>query len=73
MQLEKEFPHSKQVKKAEYIPERQKLILTFIKGDRYEYSLFPSYVWEELLEAESIGEFLNEKIKNKYEYVKIVL
>jgi hypothetical protein len=40
----------------------------FKKGKKYNYYDVPVELWNEALAAESIGRFMNEKIKGKFEY-----
>lgn len=40
-------------------------------GEIYQYLKVPQKVYHELLTADSIGAYLNQEIKGKYEYRKI--
>lgn len=40
----------------------------FKKGKKYNYYNVPVEVWNEALKAESIGRFMNEKIKGNFEF-----
>jgi len=42
------------------------LIITFIKGEKYEYIDVPSSVLQKMLLAESIGKFFHDNIKDQY-------
>jgi hypothetical protein len=46
------------------------LCVTFGNGGKYAYKDVPRNVFEELIAAESEGEYLLSKIKGKYEFEK---
>ncbi len=47
------------------------LYVTFRNGMTYAYDMVPYIVYEELINAESIGQYLNNSIKGVYEYNKV--
>lgn len=47
-------------------PTRNELIIRFVSGGTYVYGMVPSAVFEALLDADSIGRFVNERIKPRY-------
>lgn len=47
-------------------PARNELTVRFVSGDSYVYGMVPRSVFEALLEAESIGRFVNLRIKPQY-------
>ena len=49
-----------------YEPRRQRLIVTFQGGARYAYSGVDEATYAALLEAESVGRFVNTEIKPHY-------
>lgn len=56
---------------TEYNSENQTLKVEFKNGNIYEYYKVPLNVWESLLEADSIGKYLNTHIKGAYDYKKL--
>lgn len=46
--------------------ERNELTVRFVDGGTYVYAMVPSAVFEALLEADSIGRFVNQRIKPRY-------
>jgi hypothetical protein len=47
-------------------PARNELTIRFVSGDSYVYGMVPSAVVDALLAADSIGRFVNERIKPRY-------
>lgn len=47
-------------------PARNELTIRFVSGDTYVYAMVPRAVFEELLVADSIGAFVNLRIKPRY-------
>ena len=47
------------------------LYIEFNSGALYTYSAVPEKVYNDLMEAESIGKFLNQQIKGTYNYERI--
>ena len=47
------------------------LEVLFHSGSVYQYFDVPEIVFSELLQAESIGRFFNEHIKDSYRYAKL--
>ena len=45
--------------------------VNFVGNKKYHYFHVPKEVYEELLAADSVGKFLNTRIKNVYEYERI--
>lgn len=56
---------------AAYSEDSRILELQFEDGSRYQYFGVPGDVHEELMSAESAGEFFNQKIKRKFAFVRI--
>ena len=54
-----------------YDPETRLLTLTFHSGGVYEYVNVAQTVWEELLRAESKGQFFHDSIRDHYAYRKV--
>lgn len=60
---------SSNIKKIGY--ENNELIVEYLSGAQYRYEEVPETVFNELLEAESKGRFMNSNIKGKYKFRKI--
>lgn len=54
---------SSQVKEIAYDEERLAFQVVYKNDKRYEYTPVPKELWEQAQTAESIGKFVNEKIK----------
>lgn len=54
-----------------YDPKRQILEVEFVDGDVYQYFDVPRQTYEEFLQAESMGQFMNWRIKEQHRYRKI--
>lgn len=63
-------PTSSNVERIGYDKERQKFYVDFNKTGTYEYSGFPEEKWNDALNAPSIGKFINEEVRGKYEFEK---
>jgi hypothetical protein len=68
--LFKEWPESGNIATTQYDPEQLLLQVKFKSGAVYEYKDFPMDVWVELLQAPSIGSFINKRVKD-YPYKRI--
>ena len=49
-----------------YDESRHELSVTFVSGDTYVYAMVPPSVYRSLLEAESVGRYVNSTIKPTY-------
>lgn len=47
------------------------LEVEFTSGDIYQYFDVPEYLYQQFMQAASMGEFLNENIRYNYRYQKI--
>jgi len=54
-----------------YDPGSMTLEILFIKGGLYQYFDVPEMVFQELLQADSKGRYLNMNIKKHYRYTKL--
>ena len=54
-----------------YDPKRQILEVEFIDGDVYQYFDVPRQTYEEFLQAESMGQFMNWEIKERHRYKRV--
>lgn len=48
------------------------LIVEYKSGMKYQYKNVPYELYENLLKAESKGRFVNENVKGKFEYNRLV-
>lgn len=62
---------SSSVAEVGYAMESMVLEVLFHSGSVYQYFDVPEVVFAEMLQAESIGRFLNEHIKDNYRYTKL--
>ena len=69
--MEIKFWESSTVKLTEYDIETQTLTIEFKNGNVYEYYKVAEETCTELLNADSIGKFLNAHIKGKFDYKQI--
>ena len=49
-----------------YDQDRHELSVRFVSGDTYVYAMVPPSVYRDLLDAESVGRFVNQRIKPTY-------
>lgn len=63
-----DYPNSTNVSRTEYNEEKQIMTVEFKNGKRYEYYDVPVNVWTESLATDSIGKFIQLKIKGNYTY-----
>ena len=54
-----------------YDRDRNVLAVRFHGGATYHYRNVPENVYQNMIEAESVGRFLAHQIKGKYEYEKV--
>jgi hypothetical protein len=47
------------------------LAVEFIGGSLYHYFDVPAHLYEEMCGCDSVGKFINNNIKNNYEYKKV--
>lgn len=68
MQTTKAFTESKTISFAKYDNKTKVLTITYVTNKTYDYDNVPASIWDALLKAESVGSFVNEKIKGHYQY-----
>lgn len=56
---------------AGYDKTKKELFVKFRGNAVYKYSKVPAIIFKGLLEAESFGKFLGNRIKNKYQFTKL--
>lgn len=66
--MEQTITNSKSVSKLEYSEDTKTLIITYTTGKRYEYEGVPESVVTDMTKAESVGQYINQHIKGKYNY-----
>lgn len=66
MLLEKQITNSSNVSAISYKPKEQQMFVTFKTQAKYVYMGVPVEVWQEALEAPSIGTFVHTVLKPKY-------
>jgi hypothetical protein len=54
-----------------YDSKRRVLEVVFNSGDRYRYNGVPPSTYEELMQAESIGQYMHRNIIGRYDYERI--
>ena len=54
-----------------YDEESAELDITFVSGKIYRYFGVPLATYVDLLDAESVGEFFNQNIKNAFRFIEV--
>jgi hypothetical protein len=54
-----------------YDAKRRILEVIFNSGDRYRYKGVPSAKYEEMMRAESIGQYMHKNIIGRYDYERV--
>lgn len=54
-----------------YNPKKKLLYVEFRGGALYRYSGVPKVIFEGLQQTDSFGRYLNQKVKGKYDFVKV--
>ena len=67
---EMHYVDSSNVEAIGYDPDTQELYVQFIKSGGYVYLDVEEWVFDEFLQAESKGQYLNQNIKGVYNYQK---
>lgn len=62
---------SSNITEVGYSDEHQILELLFSSGMTYQYFDVPRRIFEELLQAESIGRYMNANIKGNFRYARL--
>ena len=69
--MERISVQSSNVAEVGYDPNTMTLEVAFHSGGIYQYFDVPGSLFQEMLQAESVGRFLNLYIKNSYRYAKL--
>jgi hypothetical protein len=62
------YPGSRSIAAAGYSAGRRVMRIRYIEGREYDYMNVPPAVYEDFLEADSKGQFVNWRIKPHYPY-----
>lgn len=62
---------SSNVASVGYDPDTLTLEVEFKNGSVYQYFDVPATVYQELMQASSVGTFMHANIKNRYRYMKL--
>lgn len=65
------MPNSSNIASVGYDAETQTMEVEFTNGNVYQYFDVPQPVYEELVEAESAGRFLNAQVKGVYRFARL--
>jgi hypothetical protein len=63
--------NSSQINKVGYDEDNNVLVIEFSTGVKYEYYDVPDHIYYDMLNAASIGRYMNQYIRNKFKYKKI--
>ena len=63
--------NSSNVDSVGYNPDSLTLEIEFNSGDIYQYYDVPEYIYDELISAGSVGQYLNQNVKNNYSYDQV--
>ena len=63
--------NSSRVSALQYDEWKQELIITYKRGGDYKYFNVPESEYISLIQAESVGKFINQNIKPKYAFIKL--
>jgi hypothetical protein len=69
--MKRHYVKSSFLKSVGYDKLEEILEAEFKSGDIYRYHNVPVTVYEEFISSESLGEYLNSKIKAGYKFVKV--
>ena len=64
------FVDSSNIEAIRYLDQNQELEVRFLSGAIYAYHSVPQEVYEEMLNSDSKGSYLNRVIKGTYEFSK---
>ncbi len=62
---------SSMMTRIDYDGDSSELDITFVGGKTYRYFDVPSEIYDNLLDADSKGQFFNEHIKDKFEFREV--
>ena len=59
------------ISEIDYDPERAKLLVRFVSGERYVYVGVPGEVHRSFVEADSKGRFFQSQIRDRYPFNRL--
>jgi hypothetical protein len=60
------------IRRFDYLPDRQELIIEFVSGRRYVYSDVPAEEVETMRRVTSKGGYFNRRIRDRYPFRELV-
>lgn len=66
--MERVFVHSTSLSSVGYDPATETLEVEFLEGEVYQYYNVPEDIYDQLMRADSLGQFFNTYIRNEYPY-----
>jgi hypothetical protein len=66
--MDRQGVQSSNVASVGYDPEEMVLEVEFVDGDVYQYDGVPASVYEGLMSAPSVGRYLHQMVKGRYDY-----
>ncbi len=60
------------IRRFDYSPERQELVVEFVTGRRYVYSGVPAEEVDSMRRAFAKGSYFNRRIRDRYAYRELV-
>lgn len=56
------------IKEVEYQKIPKTMFIRFTTGQRYKYEHVPEWIFKEMQEAVSVGEYFNNNVKNRFDF-----
>ena len=69
--MERELVNSSNIATIGYDVDSETLEIEFIRGGVYQYFDVPAQIYEDIMSADSAGQYLNAHVKGVYRYSKI--
>ena len=69
--MPKEIVDSAAISAVQYDPTRRHLDIDLTTGRRYRYFDVPATIHEAFMEAESMGRFYNDHIRDEYRFIRL--
>lgn len=63
---------SRMILGVRYNDKSYELDIVFRTGDKYRYKNVPQFVYEGLMKAESLGQYMHKKILGRFKYERLV-
>jgi hypothetical protein len=71
VEMERQAVTSSSIASVGYDAPSSVLEVEFLNGRLYQYLDVPQRVFEEFVEAESVGSYLNRHVKGSYQYLRL--